>query len=61
MRIRGIVMFNRGWVIGGIIIFVAVAAFPFYWYQLGRDKPFPQVGTPRQRKKVRRVSGVYAS
>ncbi len=45
-------MFNRGWVIGGIIIFVAVAAFPFYWYQLGRDKPFsPKLELPAKEKK----------
>jgi len=44
-------MFNKGWVIGGIVIFVAVAAFPFYWYQVGRDKPFPQLELPAKEKK----------
>ena len=43
-------MFNKGWVIGGIIIFVAAAAFPFYWYSLGQGKPFPQLELPEKEK-----------
>jgi len=44
-------MHNKGWVIGGIIVFVAVAAFPFYWYSLGQGKPFPQLELPAKDKK----------
>lgn len=43
-------MFKRGWVIGGIIIFMAVAAFPFYWNALGRHEPFPELELPAKEK-----------
>lgn len=43
-------MFNKGWVIGGIIAFVAAAGFPFYWYSLGQGKPFPQLELPSKEK-----------
>jgi hypothetical protein len=44
-------MRNRGWVIGGIIIFAALTAFPFYWNALGRHEPFPELELPLKEKK----------
>ena len=44
-------MYNRGWVIAGIILFTAAAAFPFFWYAVGQDKPFPVLELPAGEKK----------
>jgi len=43
-------MLNRGWVIGGIILFAAAAAFPFYWRAVGRHAPFPKLELPLKEK-----------
>lgn len=43
-------MRNRGWIIGGIIIFAALATFPFYWNALGRRAPFPVLELPLKEK-----------
>jgi len=44
-------MFNRRWVISGIIIFAAAAAFPFYWHAVGPHAPFPELELPTKEKK----------
>ena len=42
-------MYNRAWVAAGIIAFVIVAAFPF-WYQMGRKAPPLNLEMPREAK-----------
>ncbi|MEJ2589283.1 MAG: sulfate reduction electron transfer complex DsrMKJOP subunit DsrJ [Deltaproteobacteria bacterium] len=44
-------MFNRGWVIAGIMFFAAAIGFPFYWHALGRHAPFPELELPVGEKK----------
>ena len=44
-------MHGKAWVITGMILFAALAAFPFYWYLIGEDKPFPQLEMPADAKK----------
>lgn len=41
-------MHGKGWVITGMIIFTALAAFPFYWNWMGEDKPFPKLEMPEK-------------
>lgn len=43
-------MYNRPWVVGGMILFLALAGFPFYWYAVGNDKPFPTLELPKNEK-----------
>ena len=43
-------MLNRGWVIGGIILFAAMAGFPFYWHAMGPSAPFPKLELPLKEK-----------
>ena len=43
-------MSNRGWVIGGIILFAAMAGFPFYWHAMGPSAPFPKLELPLKEK-----------
>ena len=43
-------MYNRRWVIGGVIVFIALAAFPFYWYAAGPHAPFPELELPAGEK-----------
>ena len=43
-------MHGKGWVITGMILFAALATFPFYWYAIGHDKPFPQLEKPKKSK-----------
>ncbi len=44
-------MYGKGWVITGMILFAAAAAFPFYWNSIGQDNPFPQLEMPKDAKK----------
>jgi hypothetical protein len=44
-------MAHRGWVISGIILFVAAAAFPVYWYAAGNNAPFPDLDMPSKAKR----------
>ena len=44
-------MHGKAWVITGMILFAALAAFPFYWYWMGEDKPFPQLEIPKDAEK----------
>ncbi len=41
-------MHGKGWVITGMILFAALAAFPFYWNLVGEDKPFPKLEMPEK-------------
>jgi hypothetical protein len=43
-------MYNRGWVIAGIIAFIALAAFPVYWYAVTPHTPFPELELPTKEK-----------
>lgn len=43
-------MYNKGWVIGGMLLFAALASFPFYWYAAGKDRPFPKLELPKKEK-----------
>ena len=43
-------MHGKAWVITGMIIFAVLAAFPFYWYSIGQDKPFPKLEMPEKEK-----------
>lgn len=42
-------MYDRGWVITGIVIFVALVAFPF-WYNAGKASPAPKLELPKNAK-----------
>lgn len=43
-------MYNRGWVIAGIMAFVGAAAFPVYWYAVTPHTPFPDLELPATEK-----------
>lgn len=43
-------MYNRGWVIAGIIFFAALVAFPVYWHAITPDAPFPELEFPLKEK-----------
>ena len=43
-------MQGKGWVITGMILFAALAAFPFYWYAVGPTEPFPELEKPQKAK-----------